>query len=468
MKRRQTLVAIAAVVVVLSALVGWSAFRHTAVASPRAERSVAATPNVRLATARVGTFVQRVDAQGKIGPPAGSSSKIAFALPGILATIDVHVGDTVHAGQPVAALDRSSLAAAVAQARADAGAASASYGGGAVPASNASSAAAKVAVARERLATLERGGPSALSSRITAESAARQAALKVAGDRATIARDRALLAGGVLAAKDVDAARALLASDLADQRAADAKVAVAGTDFAASVRQARADVAAAQNDLQTARAQAGVLSGQAASAGARLETAQIAYANGVLTAPSDGVVLSIAKHAGESVDATQPVMEIGPAAGHGVTLNVPSEVARRISVGDPATLKIEQNVERVTHGRVMTVVPVVDPATQLATVVVSGAPGDAVAGDAVTATIVVGHAPGILVPTSAIVQDPQTGKTVVFVRDEHPKAGESGFSLREVTIRASDTTTAAIASGLRAGEHIAAQGGYALLAPAGA
>ncbi|GAC1493629.1 MAG: hypothetical protein NVS1B2_08870 [Vulcanimicrobiaceae bacterium] len=83
------------------------------------------------------------------------------------------------------------------------------------------------------------------------------------------------------------------------------------------------------------------------------------------------------------------------------------------------------------------------------------------------ATIVVGHTPGVIVPSSAIVQDPQSGKTVVFVREAHPKAGESGFALREVAVRASDAATAAVATGQHPGERIASQGGYALLAPAG-
>lgn len=466
---RRTLVGIGALVVVAIAIVfGWSTTHRAANAAPEnASAASDAKPNVRLATARAGEFVERIDAQGKVGTPAGSSAKLAFAGAGILAAVDVRVGDTVRAGQAVAELDRSTLAAAVAQAQADATAASAGYSAGAIPAANVASAAAKLAVAREKLATLERGGPSAMSSRIGADSIARQAALKVATDRATIARDQTLFAGGVLALKDVEAARALLASDLADQRAADAKVAAANTDFSASLQQARADVASARNDLQAARSQSGVLGGAAASARARLDAARIAYANGVLTAPSDGVVLSIAKHAGESVDPTQPVMDVGPALGHGVTLSVPADVARRIAVGNPATLHLPQTREHVTHGRVTAVVPAVDPTTQLATVTVSGAPTDVVSGDSITATIVVGHTAGIIVPSSAIVQDPQTGKTVVFVRDDHPKAGESGFSLREVTVAASDAETAAIAGGLKAGEAIAAQGAYALLAPGG-
>lgn len=415
-----------------------------------------AAPDVPLAVARFGTFVERVEAQGRVGPPAGSSAKLGFPQAGILQTVDVRVGQTVAAGQPLAELDRATLGAAVSAAQADV--ISSGVGAGGADAA-VQSAAARLVVATQKLQTLQQGGPAALNTRIAAQSAARQAALKVEADNATLARDQELLSAGVLAGKDVDAARSQLASDEADQRAADARVAAAGTDFQSALRQAQADVAAARSDVQTAR-------GQAAGAQARLRTARIAYANGVLTAPANGVVLAVLKHPGEAVDTTTPVIEVGPALGRSVTLSVPGDVARRITVGDAATLQLPATREGA-QGQVTAVVPAVDPTTQIATVVVSGAPADAVPGDAVSATIAVGRIRSVLVPSSAIVQDPQSGNTVVFVRNEQAKAGAPNFSLRTVAVRASDASSAAIATGLRAGERVAAQGGYTLLAPSG-
>jgi multidrug efflux pump subunit AcrA (membrane-fusion protein) len=409
------------------------------------------TPNVPLVTAQAGVFVERVGVQGRVGPPAGSSAKLAFAQAGIIQAVDVSVGEPVRAGQPLAELDRAALGATVRGAQADVQAAGATGG---------SAAAARLAVATDKLATLETGGPAALNSRIAAQSAARQAELKVDADRAAVAREDQLFAAGVIAGKDADAARSQLASDEADERAAEAKVAAAGTDFQTTLKQAQADVAGARNDVQTAH-------GQAASAQARLQSAQIAYANGVLTAPAAGIVLAILKHPGEAVDSTVAALEIGPAIGNNVTLSVPAATAQRIITGDPATLQVTSTGARATQGTVTAVVPAVDPATQSATVVVSGAPAGAVSGDAVSATIVVGHVRGVIVPTTAIVQDPQTGKTVVFVQDPHPQAGDSGFRLRPVVVRAGDATTSVLAAGLRPGERIAAQGGYMLLAPAG-
>jgi multidrug efflux pump subunit AcrA (membrane-fusion protein) len=414
-----------------------------------------ATPSTPLVTATFGTFVERVSAQGRVGPPAGSSAKIAFAQAGILRSVDVHVGESVSAGQVVAELDRAALGAALSSAQADVQATGAN--GAAI--ATVVSANARLTVALGKLATLEAGGPAALNTRIAAQSAARQAALKVETDRATVARDGQLLAAGVIAGKDADAAQAQLASDEADQRAADAKVAAAGTDFQAALQQARADVAGARSDVESAR-------GQASSVQARLQGAHIAFSNGLLTAPSSGIVLAILKHPGEAVDPSSPAIEIGPALGHAVTLSVPADVARRIAVGNAVTLR-DSGRTGAAAGSVIAVVPAVDPSTQVATVVVNGALDGAVAGDAISAIIVVGQRRGVLVPSTAIVEDPQTGKTVVFVHNAQPKSGDSAFTMREVSVGASDTATSLIATGLQAGERIAASGGYMLLAPAG-
>jgi multidrug efflux pump subunit AcrA (membrane-fusion protein) len=449
--RRWAILALVAIAVVAVAAVLMTRHQTTTTADePPA-------PNVPLAVAHVGDFTEQVEAQGRVGPPAGSSAKVAFAQSGIVRVVDVRVGQTVSAGAPLAELDRSAMDAAVRTAQADVQAAGVNAGGNVAIVQSAQ---ARLAVATGKLNTLEQGGPAALNSRIAAQSAARQAALKVTADQATIARDQEMLTAGVIAGKDMDAARSQLASDQADQRAADARVAAAGTDFQTALKQAQADLATARSDVQAAR-------GQAASAQARLDTARIAYSNGVLAAPAAGVVLAILKHPGEAVDPTTPVVEIGPAIGHTVTLPVPANVARRVAVGDAVMLHLTSTRENVATGQVTAVVPAVDPSTQVGTVVADGMPADVVAGDAVTATIVVGHARGLLVPSSAIVEDPQSGKTVVFVRDPHPKPGDSGFVLRTVVVRASDATNALVASGLRAGERVAAQGGYTLLAPAG-
>ena len=254
---------------------------------------------------------------------------------------------------------------------------------------------------------------------------------QLAVDRAGLARSTRLYQAGVRAAKDVQAARAQLAADEAAARAAIA-------------------------DRRAAQA-------QSSSADARAALASTELANATLRAPNGGVVTAILRRIGEGVDPTTPVLALAPSAQGEVTLQVPSSDATQIAVGDP--VRIEAGGE-TANGSVSAVVPALDPATQAATVVVRGMPSDAVAGAAVRARITVAHVRGLLVPETAIVQDPQSGETVVFVGARR-KDGSVKFEQRVVHVAHEDETTADLRDGVRAGERVAAQGAFELLAPVG-
>ncbi|MDQ6931868.1 MAG: efflux RND transporter periplasmic adaptor subunit [Candidatus Eremiobacteraeota bacterium] len=424
-----------------------------------------AAPAVSLATVRYGTFDAKISATGHVGAPAGTQAKVAFPLPGIISSIDVKVGERVYAGQVLARLDTSGLSISAAQAQAEANSAAASYGGGAVPTAALRSAQAKVAVAQSKLVALQRGGAAAQSDRVAAQSAVRQAEIKVDSDRRLVERAQTLFGAGVTARKDVDAARTQLASDLADLRAQNAKLQAAGTSVSAALTQAQADYAQAVSELRTAQSQQTVLAQQAVGAGQRAAAARRDLNNGTLYAPVDGVINAVYKHRGEAVDTTTPVIAIGPPTQALITLDVPANDARRVHVGDAASVRFGNTQQRLA-GRVTAVVPAVDPTTQSATIVLSGAPSGALAGDAVEASIVVAHDRGKLIPQSAIVQDPQSGKTVVFVRERKP--GGEGFAQREISVVQSDGTVAEVSGRLNPGEQVAAQGAFQLLAPAAA
>jgi multidrug efflux pump subunit AcrA (membrane-fusion protein) len=352
-----------------------------------------AAPAVRLTTARVGSYVERVQAVGRIGAPAGAQSKLSFAGSGILQSVYVRIGDRVSAGQALASLDTSGLALAASQARADAQAARASLQQSQV----------------DRVST------------------------KLAVDRAAVRREESLYAAGVAPLKDVEAARAQLASDQAD--AATARTQVTGAQ--AQVQSAAARAAIAQRDLQ----------------------------NGTLRAPSDGIVTAIYKRAGEAVDPSTPVIAVGPSRTGEVTLDVTAADAARVRAGDRVTFSIP-GTSMSTTGRIDGVSTAIDPATQTATITASGFPSGAPAGSAVQATIEVRQDRGIVIPQSAVVQDPQSGDTLVFVQ-VRDKNGAAKFSQRTVSVAAQDGSQVLVASGLKPGERIAAQGGFALLAPAG-
>ena len=283
------------------------------------------------------------------------------------------------------------------------------------------------------LAASQAAADARAASANVAQSAIDRTSTKIAVDTAALRREEALYAAGVAALKDVQAARAQLAQDRAD--AATARTQVAGSNA------------------------------QAQSAADRAALAQRDLANGTLRAPGDGVVTGIYKHPGESVDTTTPVVAIGPGNANEVTLNVASADAAKVRRDNLVTLTIPGTDMRGA-GRVIGVSPALDPATQTATVVVTGIPAGAPAGSAVQAQIDVGRVRGIVIPQSAIVQDPQSGQTLVFVQTRD-KNGDPKFDEREVSVAHQNGNDAVIASGLRPGERIASQGGFALLAPAG-
>ena len=291
----------------------------------------------------------------------------------------------------------------------------------------------------EALAQLDASGLSlaAQQAQAAAQAAAanaQQAAVdrtstKIAVDEAALQRAESLYSAGVTAHKDIETARAQLAADRAD---------------------ARSNVAA----LHSANAQ---LHGAAAAA----SIAQRDLANGTLRAPVDGVVAAILHREGEAVDSTTPVVAIGPLTENTVTLDVPASEAARVRPGDPAHLAVFGSPLQA-DGTVSGVSTALDPATQTATILVTGAPSGALAGASVQATIQIAVARGLVLPQTAIVQDPQTGETLVFVQSRDAQ-GNAKFAQRPVHVAFNNGTDALISSGLRAGERVASQGAFELL-----
>jgi multidrug efflux pump subunit AcrA (membrane-fusion protein) len=448
----------------LAALVASVAVFAGCASHASAPNDATVAPAVKTARVRIGSVETTLVAAGRVGPPAGSDAKLAFPTAGIVAEVVVRPGDRVTAGEPLAALDRRALDDDLAQARADASAATATYARGSSASAAETSARDKDDAARARFDALRRGGAAAQSDRIAARALAQQAALKVDLDRRALDRETVLYAGGVAAAKDVEAARSLLASDIADRQSADAKAAAATAGFAATVRSAAADAAQARSDLASARAAVGTARAERDAALAKLASAETDVARAVLRAPSTGIVVSVLKHPGEAVDPTTPVVDVVPPERGEVTLAIPSDDAARVVAGDVVRLAF-RGVTSSARAHVAAVVPAVDSTTQAVTVVVRGdVPQRTVAGEAVEATIVLGRTSGIVVPSSAIVTDPETARSVVFVRDRASKA--TPYISRDVVVRASGAGSAVV-SGLRAGDEIAIDGAYDLLAPGG-
>ena len=464
MNRRAVRILVAAVVVIVAitaVLLGRGSHGKTEAAATGSDSA----PAVQTARAAFGPFVVRVQAEGRIGAPAGGQAKLAFVGSGVISRIDVSVGQTVGAGQTLAELDTSGFAIDAASAHADAVAASAAYGGGTVPRTALSSARARLAAAASRLRAAQNHAGTANSDASAATAALRQAEGKVVADQRALDRTEQTYAAGVSALKDVEAARAQLRSDEADVTATRSRASSATVAIGGATTQAEADYKQAATDVKNAEAQVSIAGAQAESAQQKYAQAQRALANATLRAPQAGVVGQILKHVGETVDPTQPVIAIGPPSDRVVTLTVSGSDGKLVRVGDPVRV-VDPIHQSSASGTVVAVVPSVDASTQTTTVVASAVPEGGSPGDAVSATLEVATKRGVVVPATAIVTDPQSGKTLVFVRGKD-KNGDAKFAPREVNVTASDERHALIETGLRNGETVATQGAFDLLAPSG-
>lgn len=282
------------------------------------------------------------------------------------------------------------------------------------------------------LAAQAAGADARAASAQAAAAAIDRFSAKIALDEGTVTRAQRLFAAGVAARKDIEAARAQLAADRADARGAAAS--------------AQANIA------------------QASAADAKSSMANRDLQNGVLRSPIDGIVTGVLRAAGESVDPTIAVVAIAPGSNSQVALQLAASDAAKVRAGDRVCLTLPDSGRRI-GGRVSGVSGAADPITQSAQILVRAAVPSALSGTAVDAEIVVAHDRGALIPKSAIVADPATGKTLVFVRGKS-KDGISVFDDREVHVIFENDKIAEI-TGLQAGEFIASEGAFQLLAPSG-
>ncbi len=256
---------------------------------------------------------------------------------------------------------------------------------------------------------------------------------KIRLDEDALHRAQSLYAAGVAPRKDIEAA----AAQLADDRA---QAAVANAGVASSVAEAQ--------------------SAQARSALAQRDVAQT-----TLRAPTAGVVVAVLRRAGESVDPSAPVVVLAPSDHGDLTLLVTSTDLSRVRDGNVVRYTLVGSGVRGT-GTVTGIAPVLDPEAQAGNVAVrvprSGVPDGAMA----EAEIEVEALEGIVLPDEAIVADPETSKTYVFV-ERTQRDGSTRFEQREVRVRDRRAGSVLLAGGVGPGERVATQGAFALLAPAG-
>ena len=165
-----------AVVLVAAVVLLWFGFSRRPGLGPQQTLK----PEVSLATVRQGSVEETISVNGRIGSPAGTQAKLAFAVAGAVQSVDVSLGERVSEGAPLAHLDPTSYSLVAAQAQSEAGAA-------------------------------ERGAALAAIDRTS---------VTVHRDEVELARQQRLFEAGIVAKRDVEAARATLWSDRAQAQTA--------------------------------------------------------------------------------------------------------------------------------------------------------------------------------------------------------------------------------------------------------
>jgi len=259
----------------------------------------------------------------------------------------------------------------------------------------------------------------------------------------------------------IDRVGARLALDVAQLRRAQSLF-DAGIAARKDVEQARAAVAADRADSQSASAQIDLASAQAQSAALHAASAAHDLSLATLRASTGGIVSAIYVQPGQVVEPAASAVAIAPQSTGAATLDVPVASVALMQRGQEVRVRA---LSTAWTSRISGIAPSVDPATGLAVAEIAGTPASLPGGTPISATVVLDRLTGLIVPATSIVDDPQTGKHLVFVATT--KNGSLSYAAREVTIdeSSSDGSQVRVLSGLRTSERIAKEGAIDLLSP---
>jgi RND family efflux transporter MFP subunit len=175
---------------------------------------------------------------------------------------------------------------------------------------------------------------------------------------------------------------------------AEAQVAHANQLFAQQLA-TRDQVAMAETSLRTAQANLTALVQQGAG-----------VASGGVAAPFDGVVVSIPVAVGDLTAAGAPLVTVARNGGLVVTAGFDPTTARRLRVGQPATVQSLSGAQAV-QGRVLRVSSALNPRTRLIDADIGVMGGGLVLGEAFRAAVTVGQVAGWIAPHASVLNDGQ-------------------------------------------------------------
>ncbi|MCB9761367.1 MAG: efflux RND transporter periplasmic adaptor subunit [Alphaproteobacteria bacterium] len=220
----------------------------------------------------------------------------------------------------------------------------------------------------------------------------------------------AVKAGDTLAELDLSLAAARLRAARASHAAAAHQLQQARTTLTRSEK-VREGVLA-PNELDALRAEVARLEAQAESLDAGADLAAAELGRHKVRAPFDGVVTARYVDPGDWVNAGAPALDLVSTEAVEIRVAVAQSLVQRLVPGDGVTLLSEPEVA----GRVVAVVPALDPEARTALVRVAPAAGDWMPGASVPVRFSVTWGDdGVLLPRDALVLGPGTSRVVKVV-----------------------------------------------------
>ena len=294
------------------------------------EQAVEPVVEVEVAPTERAEVREYVEGGGTLNALPGREASFSAATAGKVTHVLVQVGQHVTAGQTLALLDRSVLAAQVRQAQA--------------------------ALLQARATAAQARAVSGTPSQTIAADQVKQAEATLGTARANatlaqnnLARQRRLYERGIAPRKDVDDAET------------QAKV------TAEAVSQAESALTAARANavrgIGEARTQSSVAAGGVEASQAALDVARAELARAAIRSPVTGTVTKRAINDGESVDPATPAFEVIDSSSLDVVVNLPAGYLGRVKTGDLAVVRVEPLPEKEFSGGVVQVAPSVDPQT---------------------------------------------------------------------------------------------------------
>jgi HlyD family secretion protein len=341
--------------------------------------------------------------------------------------------------------------------------------------------AAQLAAAQATVTDMQGRVNNASAAIANADAAIRSAQANLENAQTKFNRVQDLYKQGFIAAQDVDDARAAVSvqqgaldvarsqrdaavavrdSATAQKQAAQQQAGIVKTKGLADIEAARAKVVQARAALDYARANRAqkpayqqnlaALKATVAAAQASLRNMEAQRANTVLTSPLNGFVTGRSMDPGAMATPGLPILTVQSVRQVWVTIPVPEEVSRRITMGLPTTVTFDALPGRTFTGKVTQVNAAADPMSRQFAV-----------------RITLDNAQNLIKPGmfARVSMVDERVRSAVVVRREAIQQGPSGPSVivvndanvvqhRPVTLGASDTDHIAVTQGLQPGERV--------------